>query len=80
MGASYWGTVKGNISEITATPVLQVPYPLISLVTRLPQTLSGLYPLTTRTRTFETISLSFKVLQEAIDVFDSVKELTVVST
>lgn len=42
--------------------------------------MSGLYPLTTRTRTFETFSLSFKVLQEAIDVFESVKELTVVST
>ncbi|CAL1705304.1 unnamed protein product [Somion occarium] len=56
------------------------PYPLISLVTRLPQTLSGLYPLTVHTRTFETFTLSFKALQDAVDVFESIKELTVVTT
>ncbi|KAI0072274.1 phosphatases II [Panus rudis PR-1116 ss-1] len=57
-----------------------VPYPLVSLVTRLPQTLSGLYPLTVRTRTFETFTLSFKTLQLAVDVFESIKELTVVTS
>ncbi len=59
---------------------MQIPYPLIALVTRLPQTLLGKSPITIRTRTFETITLSFKVEQEASDVFDSVKDLTVSST
>lgn len=58
---------------------LQVPYPLISLVTRLPQTLNGKCPLTIRTRTFEYISLAFDKEPDAVDVFDSVKELTVAS-
>ncbi|KAE9394118.1 phosphatases II, partial [Gymnopus androsaceus JB14] len=54
-----------------------VPYPLISLVTRLPQTLQGQCPVTFHCRTFETFSLEFSVESDAIDVFDSVKELTV---
>lgn len=58
----------------------QIPYPLISLVTRLPLTLQGSCPLTIRTRTFEAASLLFGSEREAIDVFDSVKELTVAST
>lgn len=55
----------------------QVPYPLMSLVTRLPQTLQGRCPLTFHTRTFETFSLVFDKDTEAHDVFESVKELTV---
>lgn len=58
---------------------LQVPYPLISLVTRLPQTLYGAAPLAFRTRTFETFNLTFGREAEAADVFDSIKELTVIS-
>ncbi|KAI0056466.1 phosphatases II [Artomyces pyxidatus] len=54
-----------------------VPYPLVNLVTRLPQTLSGQCPITFRCRTFETFSLSFDKESDAADVFDSVKELTV---
>ncbi|KIL69936.1 hypothetical protein M378DRAFT_184300 [Amanita muscaria Koide BX008] len=54
-----------------------VPYPLISLVTRLPQTLQGRCPLTFHTRTFETFSLTFDKDSDAYDVFESVKELTV---
>ncbi|KAI0045386.1 phosphatases II, partial [Auriscalpium vulgare] len=57
-----------------------VPYPLINLVTRLPQTLSGQCPITFRCRTFETFSLSFEKDTEAGDVFDSVKELTVATS
>ena len=57
----------------------QVPYPLISLVTRLPQTLTGKSPLTIRTRTFENLLLSFERDTEASDVFESIKELTVAS-
>lgn len=54
-----------------------VPYPLISLVSRLPQTLHGQCPLTFHTRTFETFSLAFAEDGDALDVFESVKELTV---
>lgn len=54
-----------------------VPYPLISLVLKLPQTLHGQSPLTFHTRMFETFSLSFEKERDAIDVFESVKELTV---
>ncbi|KAJ6502293.1 protein-tyrosine phosphatase-like protein [Mycena sanguinolenta] len=57
-----------------------VPYPLISLVTRLPQTLQGQCPLTFHSRTFETFSLAFSKETEAADVFDSVKELTVATS
>ncbi|KAK7693839.1 hypothetical protein QCA50_003411 [Cerrena zonata] len=85
-GSTSYGTLHLTthhmifVYDDTSKEEMWVPYPLISLVTRLPQTLSGLYPLTTRTRTFETFSLSFKVLQESIDVFESVKELTVVTS
>ncbi|KAJ3736061.1 protein phosphatase [Lentinula guzmanii] len=54
-----------------------VPYPLISLVTRLPQTLQGQCPVTFHCRTFETFSLEFSSESDAVDVFESVKELTV---
>ncbi|THU82889.1 phosphatases II [Dendrothele bispora CBS 962.96] len=57
-----------------------VPYPLISLVTRLPQTLQGQCPVTFHTRTFETFSLSLSKESDAIDVFESVKELTVATS
>jgi len=56
---------------------LWVPYPLISLVMQLPHTLHGQCPLTFHTRTFETFSLSFTNGKDAVDVFESVKELTV---
>ncbi|KAH9956604.1 protein-tyrosine phosphatase-like protein [Russula dissimulans] len=57
-----------------------VAYPLISLVTRLPQTLSGLCPISFRCRTFDSFSLSFERDSEAADVFESVKELTVANS
>ncbi|KAJ7632852.1 protein-tyrosine phosphatase-like protein [Roridomyces roridus] len=57
-----------------------VPYPLISLVTRMPQTLQGQCPLTFHSRTFETFSLAFNKESDASDVFDSVKELTVATS
>ncbi|KAG6896825.1 hypothetical protein C0992_005866 [Termitomyces sp. T32_za158] len=57
-----------------------VPYPIISLVSCLPQTLQGQYPVTFHTRTFETFSLSFTKDKDATDVFESVKELTVATS
>ncbi|KAI0034496.1 protein-tyrosine phosphatase-like protein [Vararia minispora EC-137] len=56
---------------------LWVPYPLINLVTRLPQTFRGRCPISFRCRNFELFSLYFDKESDAIDVFESVKELTV---
>ncbi|KAF8197472.1 protein phosphatase [Pholiota molesta] len=57
-----------------------MPYPLISLVNRLPQTLQGQSILNFHTRTFESFSLTFKRDADASDVFESVKELTVATS
>ncbi|KAF9484650.1 protein phosphatase [Pholiota conissans] len=57
-----------------------MPYPLISLVNRLPQTLQGQSILNFHTRTFESFSLTFKRDSDASDVFESVKELTVATS
>ena len=56
-----------------------MPYPLISLVNRLPQDLQGQSQLNFHTRTFETFSLTFRKDYEASEVFESVKGLTVAS-
>ncbi|KAF5330461.1 hypothetical protein D9619_005397 [Psilocybe cf. subviscida] len=58
----------------------QIPYPLISLVNRLPQTLQGQSQLNFHTRTFESFSLTMKKDSDASDVFESVKELTVATS
>lgn len=58
----------------------QIPYPLIALVTRMPHTLLGKCPITIRSRTFEMVTLAFTAEQDAADVFDSIKDLTVAST
>jgi myotubularin-related protein 6/7/8 len=58
---------------------LQVPYPLISLVQRLPQTLHGQCPITFHLRNFESLTFTFEQESSAADVFESVKELTVAS-
>ncbi|KAI5124007.1 hypothetical protein M0805_003839 [Coniferiporia weirii] len=57
-----------------------VPYPLISLVTRLPLTLEGYSPLAIHLRNFRSFTLLFKRDTETLDVFDSVKGLTVISS
>ncbi|KDR73599.1 hypothetical protein GALMADRAFT_251342 [Galerina marginata CBS 339.88] len=57
-----------------------MPYPLISLVNRLPQTLQGQSQLNFHTRTFESFSLTFRKDSDASDVFESVKELTVATS
>ena len=59
---------------------VQIPYPLISLVTQLPQSLNGYYPLTIHCRDFKTFTLSFENNADSSNVFDSVKGLTVAST
>ncbi|CAE6420670.1 unnamed protein product [Rhizoctonia solani] len=57
-----------------------IPYPLISLVTRLPQTLTGSCPISVRCRTFENLTFYFENSQHASDVFDSVRECTVATS
>jgi myotubularin-related protein 6/7/8 len=59
--------------------LLKIPYPLIALLTRLPQTLEGLSPLSVRCRTFELFTLAFDADTSAVAVFDSVRDLTVTS-
>ncbi|KAI0086404.1 protein-tyrosine phosphatase-like protein [Irpex rosettiformis] len=59
---------------------LWVPYPLMSLVTRMPHSLQGKSPITFRTRSFETFTLSFEDESNASDVFDSVRDLTVATS
>ncbi|KAI9509600.1 phosphatases II [Russula earlei] len=61
-------------------PETWVAYPLINLVTRIPQTLSGQCPISFRCRTFDSFSLSFEREADATDVFESVKELTVANS
>lgn len=72
-----WASLFASTIMFLIDSNMQVPYPLISLVTRLPQTLDGKSPLIVHTRTFETFSLSFRAERSAADVFDSIKELTV---
>ncbi|KAF8758863.1 protein-tyrosine phosphatase family Non-receptor class myotubularin subfamily [Rhizoctonia solani] len=57
-----------------------IPYSLISLVTRLPQTLTGSSPISVRCRTFENLTFYFANPQHASDVFDSVRESTVATS
>lgn len=55
----------------------KVPYPLISTVVRLPLSLHGQSPIAFRSRTFEYFTLTFTRDRDALDVFESIKELTV---
>ncbi|KAJ1309556.1 hypothetical protein OPQ81_006329 [Rhizoctonia solani] len=57
-----------------------IPYPLISLVTRMPQTLTGSSPISIRCRTFENLTLYFEEPQDALNVFDSIRESTVATS
>ncbi|THH10851.1 hypothetical protein EW145_g1049 [Phellinidium pouzarii] len=57
-----------------------IPYPLISLVTRMPLTLEGHSPIAIHLRNFRSFTLSFKKDTEALDVFESIKGLTVASS
>lgn len=61
------------------TDEIWVSYPSITLLTRLPQTIQGLYPLQIRTRTFESYVLSFERDRDggAEDVWQSVKDCAV---
>lgn len=57
--------------------ISQIPYPIINLVTRLPVSFSGLSPISIRTRTFESYTLFFPQDSQCLDVFETVKDLTV---
>jgi myotubularin-related protein 6/7/8 len=59
---------------------LWISYPTITLLTRLPQAISGLYPLQIRTRTFDSWVLLFDKERDggAEDVWQSVKDSAVI--
>lgn len=68
-------------SSTATTDEVWIPYPTITLLTRLPQAISGLYPLQVRTRTFDDYVLFFEKDREggAEDVWQSVKDCAVAS-
>ena len=70
---------KSILDPRNETDEIWVPYPSITLLTRLPQTIHGLYPLQIRTRNFESFVLSFDRDREggAEDVWQSVKDCAV---
>ncbi|ORY22975.1 Myotubularin-like phosphatase domain-domain-containing protein [Naematelia encephala] len=57
-----------------------IPYPSITLLTRLPLSLHGLYPLQVRTRTFDNYVLLFERDRSAEDVWQSVRNCAVASS
>ncbi|XAO22563.1 hypothetical protein I312_101336 [Cryptococcus bacillisporus CA1280] len=60
-------------------PEIWIPYPLITRLTRLPQTLNGLYPLQVETKIFESYVLLFTKDRDggAEEVWQSVKDCSV---
>jgi hypothetical protein len=68
-------------SEAASTSEIWIPYPTITLLTRLPQSIAGLYPLQIRTRTFGSYVLFFERDRQggAEDVWQSVKDCAVAS-
>ncbi|WWD22800.1 hypothetical protein CI109_107294 [Kwoniella shandongensis] len=68
-------TASSNASE----PEVWVPYPAITLLTRLPQSIHGLYPIQVETRTFDSYVLLFEKDRDggAEDVWQSVKDSAV---
>lgn len=68
-------------SETASTSEIWIPYPTITLLTRLPQSIAGLYPLQIRTRTFGSYVLLFEKDRQggAEDVWQSVKDCAVAS-
>lgn len=72
---------SSSASGGSSTAELWVSYPAITLFTRLPQTIHGLYPLQIRTRTFDSFVLYFDKDRDggAEDVWQSVKDCAVAS-
>ena len=63
------------------TAEIWIPYPSITLCTRLPQALNGLYPLQVHTRMFDSYVLLFEKDRDggAEDVWQSVRDCAVAS-
>jgi hypothetical protein len=73
------GKVYSCPNQPSSIVFLQIPYPLINLVTRLPLTIQGNAPLSVQTRIFTSYLFQFTDESDARDVWESVKGLTVVS-
>lgn len=78
-GAVTHSQSRSSLDPTKMTDEIWIPYPSITLLTRLPQTLKGLYPLQIRTRNFESYILGFERDREggAEDVWQSVKDCAV---
>lgn len=68
-----------SYSSTSTSEEIWIPYSTITLLTRLPQSIQGLYPLQIYTRTFESYVLLFERDRErgAEDVWQSVKDCAV---
>jgi myotubularin-related protein 6/7/8 len=64
-------------STSTSIKETWVAYPTITLMTRLPQSIRGQYPVQVRTRLFNHYTLSFDSDRDADDVWQSVKDCAV---
>ncbi|WVQ94263.1 hypothetical protein IAU59_001342 [Kwoniella sp. CBS 9459] len=66
-------------SSKASEPEIWIPYPSITLMTRLPQNIQGLYPVRIETRSFDNYVMSFEKDREggAEDVWQSVKDSAV---
>jgi len=63
----------------STTAEIWISYPAINLMTRLPQTILGLYPIQIRTKTFHHYVFSFQQDRSAEEVWQSVKDCAVIS-
>lgn len=64
-------------SSSTSATEIWIAYPTITLMTRLPQSIGGQYPLQVRTRLFDNYTLSFDSDRDADEVWQSVKDCAV---
>ncbi|WVQ82625.1 hypothetical protein IAT38_004757 [Cryptococcus sp. DSM 104549] len=68
--------IFSQTASSTDTTEIWIPYPTITLLTRLPQDIHGLYPLQVETKTFESYTILFTRDRDggAEDVWQSVKD------
>ncbi|CED83406.1 phosphatases ii [Phaffia rhodozyma] len=70
-------TLHHLIFECPSSPELWISYPLINQVNKLPQSFNGRAPILIRTRLFQTYVLFFEDESTCLDVFETIKDLTV---
>jgi len=75
------GEPSSSSSSVQSDREIWISYPTITLLTRLPQSIDGRYPLQVWTRTFNSYTLFFEKDRSggAEDVWQSVKDCAVIS-